>query len=77
MNQEDNKKEEITEERETESKRKLRRQIIPFLICGAAVCAVLNICTGFPFGNVFGAALTGVVFGYVAWGFWRFFTGRR
>ena len=77
MNNEDYKNEEIREDnQESISKKELRRQIFPFLICGAAVGAVLNIFTGFPFGNVFGAALTGLVFGYVAWGFWRFFTRR-
>jgi hypothetical protein len=43
MNNEDYKKEEIREENpESISKKELRRQIIPFLICGAAVGAVLN-----------------------------------
>ena len=54
-----------------------KKEIIPFLILGAAVCAVLNVCTGFPAGNIIGAILTGIVFGYIVWGLWRFFIRRK
>ncbi len=73
----DNREEVQKEENNGRSKREMRREIFPFLIFGAAVCAVLNVRTGFPAGNIIGAILTGIVFGYVAWGFWRFFFRRR
>ena len=69
--------------REEPSKKELRREILPFLICGAVIAVVLNRITlavygsAIPAGNVLGAALTGLVFGYVVCGFYRFFKGRR
>lgn len=77
MQTEDDKKEEIREEENGRSKREMRREIFPFLILGAALCAVLNVRTGFPAGNMVAAILTGIVFGYIAWGLWRFFFRRR
>ena len=74
---EDKREEKQEEEKRGRSKREMRREIIPFLTCGAAVCAVLNVRTGFPAGNIWGAILTGIVFGYIAWGFWNVFRNRR
>lgn len=74
---EDKREEKQEEEKRGRSKREMRREIIPFLTCGAAVCAVLNVRTGFPTGNIWGAILTGIVFGYIAWGFWNVFRKRR
>lgn len=66
-----------------QSKKELRREILPFLICGAVIAVILNRITltvlgrAIPAGNMLGAALTGLVFGYVAWGFYRFFSRRK